>query len=102
MQQPRAQVVVELSHVDRHFVVWRWGVGTDLYIHIAEPAGPIGEQMTSETLVADTQPFCSENNLLGTALKNFVVDGDERNGETFGQFLIGETAFGGLEFASGA
>ena len=43
MQQPRAQVVTELPHVDRHFVVWRWGVGTDLDIHIAEPAGPIGK-----------------------------------------------------------
>ena len=42
-QQPRAQIVTELPHVDRHFVVWRWCVGTDLYIHIAEPAGPIGK-----------------------------------------------------------
>ena len=52
MQQPCAQVIAELSHVDRHFVVWRWDVGADLHIHIAEAIRPIREQMTSETLVA--------------------------------------------------
>lgn len=57
MQQPRAQVVAELPHVDRHFVVRRRGVGADLHIHIAEPAGPIWEQMTSETLVPKAEPF---------------------------------------------
>ena len=61
MQQPRAQVVAKLAHVDRHFVVRRWGVSTDLDIHIAEAPGPIREQMTSETLVADTQPFRGDN-----------------------------------------
>jgi len=57
MQQPRAQVVAELPHVNRDFVERRWGVGADLHIYIAEPAGPIGEQMTSETLVPKTKPF---------------------------------------------
>ena len=57
MSQALGQIVAELPHVDRHFIVWRWGVGTDLHIHIAEPSGPIGEQMTCETLVSDTEPF---------------------------------------------
>ena len=57
MQQPRVQVVAKLPHVDRHFVVQRWGVGADLHIHIAELAGPIREQMTSETLVSKAEPF---------------------------------------------
>jgi hypothetical protein len=39
--------------------------------------------------------------LLGRFLQNLVVDSDERNGETFGQFLIREAAFGGLELVSG-
>jgi hypothetical protein len=58
--------------------------------------------MTSETLVADTQPFRGDNDLIGAALKNFVVNSDERHGETFRQFLIREAAFGGFELASGA
>ncbi|MEK7352756.1 MAG: hypothetical protein AAB177_17920 [Nitrospirota bacterium] len=33
------------------------GVGADLHIHITEPTGPIGEQMTSEMLVPKTEPF---------------------------------------------
>src|SRR5438128_8254787 len=98
-QQPRAQVVAELAHVDRHFVVRWWGVGTNQHVHIAEPPGPIGEQMTSEALVPKTKPFWVDDELLGRFLKNLVVDRDERNGETFGQFLIGEAAFGGLELA---
>ena len=57
MAQSFGKIITELPHVDRHFIVRRWGVGSDLHIHIAEPASPIGEQMTSETLVPDTQPF---------------------------------------------
>ena len=102
MSQALGQIVAELPHVDRHFVVWRWGVGTDLHIHTAEPSGPIGEQMTCEAFVAGTEPFGSENDLLGTVLENLVVDGDERDGEMFREFLIGEAAFGGLKLASGA
>ena len=101
MQQPRVQVVAELPHVDRHFIVRRWGVGADLHIHIAEPAGPFGEQMTSETLVPKAELFRVDDEFLGRFLQNLVVDRDERNGETFGQFLIGEPTFGGLEPVSG-
>ena len=45
--------------------------------------------MTSETLVSDTKPFRGDNDLIRTVLKNFVVDRDERNSETVGQFLLG-------------
>ena len=102
MAQSFGKVVTELPHVDRHFVVRWWGVGTDLDIHISEPAGPIGEQMTSETLVPKAEPFRVENELLGRFLQNLVVDSDERDGKTFGQLLIREAAFGGLKLAGGA
>jgi hypothetical protein len=52
--------------------------------------------------VPEANPFGVDNNLLRKALKKFVVDRDERNGETFGQFLIGQPALGPVEFASGA
>jgi hypothetical protein len=40
--------------------------------------------------------------LLGRFLQKLIVDRDERNGETLGQFLVREAAFGGLELACGA
>ena len=87
MQQPSAHVITELPHVDRHFVVRRRDVATDLHIHITEPPGLIGKQMTSEPLVADTQPFRRNDDLIGLGLENLVVHRDERNCETFGEFL---------------
>lgn len=50
--------------------------------------------MTIQPFVTETQPFRVDDDLIRMALKNFVVDRDERNGETFGQFLIREAAFG--------
>ena len=58
--------------------------------------------MTSETFVKKAQPLGGDDDLIGTALKNFVVNSDERHDETFRQFLIREATFGGLEFTSGA
>ena len=100
MSQTFGEVVAELPHVDRHFVERRRDMGANLHIHIAKTPGPIGKQMTGQPLVAEAEPFRGDHDLFWAALKNIVVDGDERNGEPFGDFLIGETAFGGFELAS--
>ena len=55
--QAFGEIVTELPHVDRNFVVWRWSMGADLHIHVAEPSGPIGEQMTGEAFVAKAEPL---------------------------------------------
>ena len=58
--------------------------------------------MTSQSLVTEAQPLGGDDDLIRTALKNFVLNSDERHGETFRQFLIREAAFCGFKLASGA
>ena len=86
MPKAFGEIVTELPHVDRHFIVgWR-KMGTDLHIHIAEPSGPIGKQMPGQPFMAYAKPFGANNYLIRLGLKNVVVDTDEWNGEAFGEF----------------
>ena len=77
-------------------------MNADLHIHIPEAPGPIRKQMTSQPLMTHTQPFRRDDDLIGLGLQNFVVDRNERHGKTFGEFRIGEAAFGCIEVTSGA
>ena len=42
--QAFGEVVTELPHVDRHFVVGRWSMGADLHIHVAKPPAQSGNK----------------------------------------------------------
>ena len=61
-------------------------MASHLYIHIAEPSGPIREQMPGQTLMPQAQPFRINDNLFRRGLKDLVIDRDEPNGKPFGQF----------------
>lgn len=45
MAQALSQIVAELPHVDRHFVVVRREVTTDLHIYVTKTPRPIRKQM---------------------------------------------------------
>lgn len=101
MPKAFGEIVAELPHVYRHFIVGRRKMGSDLHIHIAKTSGPIWKQMSGQPFMPLAQPFGIDDDLIGLGLKNVVVDADEWNGEAFGEFCVGETAFSGLELASG-
>ena len=86
MPQAFSQVVAELPYVDRHFVIGRREMGTDLHTHIAEPTGPIRKQMPSQPFMAHAEPFGIDDDLIRLGLKNLVVNGNEWNSEAFGEF----------------
>lgn len=58
----------------------------DLHIHIAEPAGPVGEQMPGQPFMTLAKPFGIDDDLIGLGLEYLVVDTDKRHGKPFGQF----------------
>jgi hypothetical protein len=100
MAEAFGEVVAELAHVDGHFVKRRRVMSSNLHVYISETTGPIGVQMASEAFVAKADPLGGDDDLVRAALKEFVVDRHQRDGEAFGQLLVRKAAFGGVEFAS--